>query len=150
MGEYITIKEYMELLGYKTSDKNFDITNLDPECIFIGDIYVVKYKPKYDYFSSFEEQTTLKLKIKDALLLRVGFEKYINLSNIKSKKDLEITKKKLLSKTTKDRKKGIILGSFFKPYAGDEVVLDVKPYKKENQNEEENQKVKRYQKILFK
>lgn len=150
MGEYITIKEYMELLGYKTSDKNFDITNLDPECIFIGDIYVVKYKPKYDYFSSFEEQTTLKLKIKDALLLRVGFEKYINLSNIKSKKDLEITKKKLLNKTTKDRKKGIILGSFFKPYAGDEVVLDVKPYKKENQNEEENQKVKGYQKILFK
>ena len=150
MGEYITIKEYMELLGYKTADIDFDITNLDPECIFIGDIYVVKYKPKYDYFSSFEEQTTLKLKIKDALLLRVGFEKYINLSNIKSKKDLEITKKNLLIKTTKDIKKGIILGSFFKPYVGDEVVLDVKPYKKENQNAEEKQKVKGYQKILFK
>lgn len=150
MGEYITIKEYMELLGYKTSDKNFDITNLDPECIFIGDIYVVKYKPKYEYFASFEDQTTLKIKMKDALLLRVGFEKYINLSNIKSKKDLEITKKNLLIKTTKDIKKGIILGSFFKPYVGDEVVLDVKPYKKENQTAEEKQKVKGYQKILFK
>ena len=150
MGENVTIKEYMKLNGYKTADANFDVFNLDPDCIFIGDVYVVKYKPKYDYFASFEEQTTLKLKKKDVLLLRVGFEKYINLSNIKTKKDLELVKKKLLKNTIIDKNKGIILGSFFKPYAGDEVVLDVRPYEKENQKNENKQKVKSYKKILFK
>ena len=66
MGENVTIKEYMELSGYKTADKDFDITNLDPDCIFIGDVYVVKYKPKYDIRAPFEEQTYLKLKIDEA------------------------------------------------------------------------------------
>ena len=95
MGENITIREYMKLNGYKTADKDFDISNLDPECLFIGDVYVVKYKEKYDIRAPFTEQTYLKLKMKNAILLRVGFNSYINVSNIKTKKQLEFVKKKL-------------------------------------------------------
>ena len=142
MGQNVTIKEYMNLNGYKTTDANFDVFNLDPDCIFIGDVYVVKYKPKYDYFASFEEQTTLKLKMKNAVLLRVGFEKYINLSNIRTLGDVERIRRKLRS--TLKSPSITILGKFFKPYAGDQVVLEVKPYEKEKQ------KLKSYQKRLFK
>ena len=148
MGENITIKEYMELSGYKTANTDFDIKNLDPECIFVGDIYVVKYKKKYDYFASFEGQTYLDLKTKNAILLRIGYERYINLSNIRTLGDLERVKRKLRSKLKASSV--TILGNFFKPYAGDQVVLDIKPYEKENQNEKNNQKVKKFQRILFK
>ena len=146
MGENVTIKEYMNLNGYKTADKNFDITNLDPDCIFIGDVYVVKYKPKYNLLDSFEEQTTLKLKMKNAILLRVGFDSYINISNIKTRKQLEFVKKRLKKNTTFNREKGIITGSFFKPFVGDQVVLEVKPYKQEKQNKQEEPKVKKLKK----
>ena len=143
MGENVTIKEYMKLNGYKTSDKDFDITNLDLDCIFIGDVYVVKYKLKNDFHAQFKDQIYLKLKKKNAILLRVGFERYINISNIKTKKQLELIKKKLIKTTTYAREKGIVLGSFFKPFAGDQVVLDVKPYEQENQNKQEEPKVKK-------
>lgn len=144
MGENVTIKEYMNLNGYKTADKNFDITNLDPDCIFIGDVYVVKYKPKYNLPDSFEEQTTLKLKMKNAILLRVGFERYINLSNIRTLGDVEKVRRKLNSKL---KSSGIIiLGNFFKPFVGDQVVLEVKPYDQEKQNKQEKPKVKKIKK----
>ena len=148
MEKNITIKEYMEFSGYKTAGIDFDIKNLDPECIFVGDIYVVKYKKKYDYFASFEEQTYLDLKTKNAILLRIGYERYINLSNIRTLGDLERVKRKLKSKLKASSV--TIIGNFFKPYAGDQVVLDVKPYEKENQDNKNNQKVKGYKKILFK
>ena len=150
MGENVTIKEYMELSGYKTDDKDFDITNLDPDCIFIGDVYVVKYKPKYDIRAPFEEQTYLKLKMKNAILLRVGFDSYINISNIKTRKQLEFVKKRLKKNTTFNRDKGIITGSFFKPFAGDQVVLEFKPYEQETKNKQETPKIKRIEKRLFK
>ena len=150
MGENITIREYMKLNGYKTADKDFDISNLDPECLFIGDVYIVKYKEKYDIRAPFTEQTYLKLKMKNAILLRVGFDSYINVSNIKTKKQLEFVKKKLKKNTTFNREKGIITGSFFKPFAGDQVVLEVKPYEQENKNKQETQKIKRIEKRLFK
>ena len=144
MGENVTIKEYMNLNGYKTADKNFDITNLDPDCIFIGDVYVVKYKPKYNLLDSFEEQTTLKLKMKNAIFLRVGFERYINLSNIRTLGDVEKVRRKLNSKL---KSSGIIiLGNFFKPFVGDQVVLEVKPYKQEKKNKQEEPKVKKLKK----
>lgn len=148
MEKNITIKEYMEFSGYKTAGIDFDITSLDPECIFIGDIYVVKYKKKCDNFASFEEQTYLDLKTKNAILLRIGYERYINLLNIRTLGDLERVKRKLKSKLKSSSV--TIIGNFFKPYAGDQVVLNVKPYEKENQDNKNNQKGKGYKKILFK
>ena len=146
MEELITLKKYLELNRYKTVNSNFDINNLDPECIFIGDIYTVKYKTKYDYFAPFEEQTYLKLKIKNAILLRVGFDMYINISNIKTKKQLELINKKINMTATIHRTKGVILGSFFKPFAGEQIALNIKPYQKENKYIRE----KVYQKKLYK
>lgn len=140
MEENVTLKEYMKLNDYKIANADFDITNLDPECIFFGDVYVVKYKPKYDYFDSFEQQTTLNLKMKNAMLLRVGFEKYINLSNIRTLGDVERLRRKLRSKLKSSSI--TILGNFFKPYVGDQVVLEVKPYEKEKMNNKTKQKNK--------
>lgn len=150
MKEKMTIKEYMESQEYKIADIDFDIKKLDSDCIFIGDIYVVKYRFKYDYFDSFEDQIYLKLKSKNVILLRVGFEQYINLSNIQTMKQLEIVKKKLKNKATTTKNRGIILGSFFKPYAGEQIALNIKPYEKENKIQQETSKVKKYQKTLFK
>ena len=148
MGENVTIKEYMELSGYKTADANFDLANLDPKCLFFGDVYVVKYKEKYDIRAPFEEQTTLKLKMKNAILLRIGFDRYINLSNVRTLGDVEKIKRKLRSKLKSSSI--TILGNFFKPFAGDQVVLEVKPYEQENKNKQETQKTKRIEKRLFK
>lgn len=148
MGENVTIKEYMKLNGYKTEDANFDLANLNPECLFVGDVYVVKYKEKYDIRAPFEEQTTLKLKKKNAILLRIGFEKYINLSNIRTLGDVERIRRKLRSKLKSSNI--TILGNFFKPFVGDQVVLEVKPYEQENKNKQETPKTKRIEKRFFK
>lgn len=133
---------------YKTSGIDFDVDCLDSNCIFIGDIYVVKYKRGYSFFDSFEESTELKLRMKDAVLLRIGFERYINLSKIKTSSDLKKIKKILKSNNLSERKSVTILGDFFKPFVGDKVVLNVKSYNELKNNQEPN--VKRLKKNLIK
>ena len=98
MGENVTIKEYMELSEYRTADKDFDITNLDPDYIFIEDVERIRQKLR---------------------------------STLKSPSIM-------------------ILGIFLKPYAGDQVVLEVKPYEQENKNKQETPKTKRIEKRFFK
>lgn len=131
---------------YKISSEDFDINNLDPNCIFIGDIYVVKYKPNYDWFASFKEQTYLKLKETNAKLLRIGFERYINLSKIKTSADAKQIKEQLKSYNKNDI---TIVSDFFMPYAGDQIVLNVKPYSNFLKIEKQkNKKVKKLTKIF--
>jgi len=133
---------------YKISGIDFDIASLNPDCIFVGDIYVVKYKINYDYFATFEEQTYLKLKSKNAILLRIGFERYINLSKIKNSFDAKRIKNKL--KNSIEKEKVTILGEFFKPYAGNQVALNVKPYSVLKKNEQTKKNSKKFKPIMIK
>lgn len=121
---------------YKIAGNNFDINFIDPDCIFVGDIYVVKYKLRYDFFASFEEQTYKQLVEKNAVLLRVGFCEYINLSKIKNDFDLEQIQTKLNDKSK--RSKVVILGDFFKPYADQYIAVNVIPYSIFDENEKIN------------
>ena len=148
MEKNITIREYMKLMGYKFFDEDSNTNVIDPWCIFMGDIYEVNYKKKYEYFALFEEKTYLKLIMKDAILLRVGFDRFINLTNIRTKRDLEMKINNLKKETTMDRDKCIILGSFFKPFAGDQIVSELKSYQTETKISPENPKVKRILKIF--
>ena len=112
---------------YKTYNiHNLNFGSIDKDCIFVGDIYVVKQKKIYDFFDSFENQTYLKLKMKGAILLRIGFQKYINLSKIKSYTDIKQLKKNLNDTLKKDNV--IILGDFYKPFMGDQIALNVRSY----------------------
>lgn len=131
--------------NYKTSGTDFDVNYLDPDCIFVGDIYVVRYKFKliYDECAPFKEQTYMKLKRKNAILLRIGFERYVDISKIKCSTDLEQLKTDI-----KNREQVTILGNFFKPFVGDLVALNVKSYYE--LNEPENPKEEKSRKKLAK
>lgn len=118
------VKKEFASLGYKVSGTDIDFNNLDPECIFIGDVYIVKYKKYFSWDDSFEDATEKKLVMNDAILLRIGFERYINLSDILTSKDMNKVKETL--RKDKESKKLTILGSFFKPFADDKIALNVK------------------------
>ncbi len=133
--------------NYKTSGTDFDVNYLDPDCIFVGDIYVVRYKFKliYDEYAPFKEQTYMKLKQKNAILLRIGFERYVDISKIKCLADLERLKTNL-----KNREQVTILGNFFKPFVGDLVALNIKSYYELNEleNEKDTKARKRLSKVM--
>ncbi len=97
-------------------DKKNQVINLDYldiNDLFIGDICVYKYKLNYDYYAPFEEQTTLRTLYKNAILLRVGFDEYINLSSLTNILLIRLFNEKI----SVDKLK--IKGDFVKPYVGE-------------------------------
>ena len=116
----------LNCLKYKISCPNVNFNNLDLDCIFIGDIYRVKYKEIFSWGDSFEKATQKNLIMKDAILLRVGFEKYINLSDIITKKDEEKAIEKLRNLTKKSSE--FILGEYYKPDINDYIVSNIRNF----------------------
>lgn len=90
---------------------DIDLNALNINNLFIGDVCVYRYKFNHDYFARFEEQTKLKVLYKNAILLKVGFEEYINLSSLPTVLIIKLLSGKL------DLNKLKIKGDFFKPYA---------------------------------
>ncbi len=104
-------KQYTYYKGKKNQVINLDY--LDINDLFIGDICVYKYKLNYDWFASFEEQTTLRTLYKNAILLKVGFDEYINLSSLTNILLIRLFNGQI----SVDKLK--IKGDFVKPYAGE-------------------------------
>lgn len=97
---------------------DIDLNALNINNLFVGDVCVYRYKFKHDYFARFEEQTKLKVLYKNAILLKVGFEEYINLSSLPTILLIKLFSGKL------DLNKLKIKGDFFKPYADELFVKD--------------------------
>ena len=116
--DFDIFSEFTKQHDYYDEKKNqgINLDYLDINDLYVGDVCVYKYKLNYDYFASFEEQTTLKVLYKNAILLKVGFEEYINLSSLTNM----IFIKYLDGKISLDNLK--IKGDFFKPYAGEKFV----------------------------
>ena len=116
--DFDIFSEFTKQHDYYDEKKNqgINLDYLDINDLYVGDVCVYKYKLNYDYFASFEEQTTLKVLYKNAILLKVGFEEYINLSSLTNM----IFIKYLDRKISLDKLK--IKGDFFKPYAGEKFV----------------------------
>lgn len=106
--------EFAKQYTYYKCKKNqvINLDYLDINDLFIGDICVYKYKLNYDCFAPFEEQTTLKTLYKNAILLRVGFDEYINLSSLTKILLIRLFNEKI----SVDKLK--IYGDFVKPYVG--------------------------------
>lgn len=97
---------------------DIDLNALNINNLFMGDVCVYRYKFNHDYFARFEEQTKLKVLYKNAILLKVGFEEYINLSSLPTILLIKLFSGKL------DLNKLKIKGDFFKPYADELFVKD--------------------------
>lgn len=106
---------------YKSKqEKGIDLNFLNPDDIYIGDVCVRNYKLNSDYFASFEERTKLKIVRKNAILLKVGFEEYIVLSGLKFELITKIFHKQISLDNLK------IKSDFFKPYAGEKFVKNIR------------------------
>lgn len=115
-------KQYAYYKDKKNQGINLDY--LDINDLFIGDVCVYKYKLNYDYFASFEDETTLIRLYKNAILLKVGFEEYINLSSLTNILLIRLFNGEI----SLDKLK--IKGDFFEPYVGEKFVK--KPTKLDN------------------
>lgn len=97
-----------------------DLKSIPIENLYIGDICVRKYKMKYDPFDYFENQTKVVTLKRNAILLEVGFNKYIDLSKFIyeflafSKTKIEVDFSKVLE------------GDLVKPYAYDKYVTNIR------------------------
>jgi len=118
------MKNYGRNINYFQNSK-IDFENLDINDIYVGDIYKLVEK------DIIIQSTKLKLVMKNAILLKIGFDRYINLSKIKSNLAKERIKK-ILSRIDYDNSKVVILGNFYKPYIGEQIVLNLKSYKELN------------------
>ncbi|MBO5096022.1 MAG: hypothetical protein J6B98_04030 [Bacilli bacterium] len=73
--DFDIFSEFTKQHDYYDEKKNqwINLNDFDPNDLYVGDVCVYKYKLNYDYFAFFEEQTTLKVLYKNAILLKVGF-----------------------------------------------------------------------------
>ena len=77
--EYNDEDDYTYYRDSNISLDDIDLNALNINNLFMGDVCVYRYKFNHDFFARFEEQTKLKVLYKNAILLKVGFEEYINL-----------------------------------------------------------------------
>ena len=116
--EYNDEDDYTYYRDSNISLDDIDLNALNINNLFMGDVCVYRYKFNHDYFARFEEQTKLKVLYKNAILLKVGFEEYINLSSLPTILLIKLFSGKL------DLNKLKIKGDFFKPYADELFVKD--------------------------
>ena len=116
--EYNDEDDYTYYRDSNISLDDIDLNALNINNLFMGDVCVYRYKFNHDFFARFEEQTKLKVLYKNAILLKVGFEEYINLSSLPTILLIKLFSGKL------DLKKLKIKGDFFKPYADELFVKD--------------------------
>ena len=116
--EYNDEDDYTYYRDSNISLDDIDLNALNINNLFMGDVCVYRYKFNHDFFARFEEQTKLKVLYKNAILLKVGFEEYINLSSLPTILLIKLFSGKL------DLNKLKIKGDFFKPYADELFVKD--------------------------
>lgn len=114
--EFVNQYDYYEA----KKEQGIDLNRLDPDDIYIGDICVYRYKLSSNFYASFEESTRLRTIRKNAILLKVGFAEYIDISSLK----LEIITNIFNREVSIDNLK--IKSDFFKPYANEKFVRQPK------------------------
>lgn len=111
-----SVKKLCSILNYEVNNSNIDFDKLNPESVFVGDIYCFKYKTIFSWEDAFEKSTDKTLVMKDAILLRIDFEKYINLTDIINKKSIDIASENL------------ILGEYYMPVSNSFVAYNMRNF----------------------
>ncbi len=109
---------FSELYKYykNKNDLKIDFNRLNVQNLYIGDICIYKYKLDSDDFIPFREQVKLKILFKNAILLKVGFGQYINLSDLKTLLSIKLCKGNI------PLDKFIIYDEYSKPFEGEKFI----------------------------
>jgi len=105
--------------------KKFDLKNITEEDIFVGDLYIVTNMPFVSIMSTLAK--------KEAILIRVTEDYYIDLESIKSNSDIVIINE-LLSSNDYNSNNIILSDKLKKPYIGQLFIGSLEKVKENNIN----------------